>query len=68
MLAADLQAYIAIVGKLAEEFDAVLVGLQSFIDEKIKKVPPKMWSDDFMYPNIWTHRRIAQRWLEVIGL
>jgi len=64
----DLRLYTRIVGKLAEELDAVLVGLQSFIDEQIKKVPPKMWSDDFVHPYIWAHCWIAQRWLEVIGL
>jgi lysophospholipase L1-like esterase len=63
-----LRTYIHIVHKLADEFDAVLVPLQSAIDEKIKSVPPEKWSDDSVHPYLWAHAWIAQRWLEATGL
>jgi len=64
----NLRSYICVVDEIAEEFDAVLVPLQSFIDEQIKKVPPKMWSDDFVHPYTWAHAWIGQRWFDVVGL
>ena len=62
-----LRAYIEIVGKLAEDFDAVLVPLQGCIDKIIKQVPPERWSDDMVHPYLWAHAWIAQRWLEVVS-
>jgi lysophospholipase L1-like esterase len=64
----DLQTYIGIVYKLAEEFDAVLVSLQSRIDEQIKQIPPEKWSDDSVHPYVWAHAWIAWRWLEATGI
>jgi hypothetical protein len=63
-----LRTYIEVVHKLAEEFDAVLVPLQSRIDEQIKQVPPGKWSADSVHPYVWAHAWIAQRWLEAAGL
>jgi len=63
-----LQSYIAVVHKLADEFDAVLVPLQSRIDEKIRQVPPEKWSADMVHPYLWAHAWISQRWLEVTSL
>ncbi|MHC4623647.1 MAG: SGNH/GDSL hydrolase family protein, partial [Planctomycetota bacterium] len=59
-----LRTYIDVVHKLAQEFDAVLVPLQTRIDEQIKNVPPDKWSSDSVHPYLWTHAWIAQRWLE----
>jgi lysophospholipase L1-like esterase len=64
----DLWTYIRIVHHLAKEFDAVLVPLQSWIDEQIKQIPPEKWSHDSVHPYIWAHAWIAQRWLEATGL
>jgi len=64
----DLRSYVAVVDKLAEQFDAVLVPVQKFIDDQIENVRPGLWSDDFVHPKIWAHCWIAQRWFEVIGL
>ena len=64
----DLQGYIGAVHKLVDEFDAVLVPLQSRIDEKIKQVPPEKWSDDMVHPYLWAHAWVSQRWLEVTNL
>lgn len=63
-----LRNYIEIVHKLAEDFDAVLVPLQSRIDKTINQVPPERWSDDMVHPYVWAHTWIAQRWLEVISV
>ena len=64
----DLRVYIRIVHRLVEEFDAVLVPLQSRIDEQIRQVPPEKWSQDSVHPYTWAHAWIAQRWLEATGL
>jgi lysophospholipase L1-like esterase len=63
-----LRAYIRTVHKLAQEFDAVLVPLQTKIDERIKRVPPEKWSADMVHPYMWAHAWIAQRWLEATAL
>jgi len=63
-----LQTYIEIVHKLAQEFDAVMVPLQSRIDEQIEQVPSEKWSMDMVHPYVWAHAWIAQRWLEATGL
>jgi len=63
-----LRTYIQTVHKLAQEFDAVLVPLQSRIDEQIAQVPPEKWSADSVHPYVWAHAWIAQRWLEATGL
>jgi len=59
-----LPAYINAVHNLAEQFDAVLVPLQSAIDEKIKTVASDKWSDDMVHPYQWAHAWISQRWIE----
>ena len=64
----DLQDFIAAVGNLAKQFDAVLVPLQKSIDEIVKRVPPERWSDDMVHPYIWAHCWIAQRWFEATVL
>ena len=63
-----LQTYIRTVRNIAEQFDAVLVPLQSRIDEQIKEVPGEKWSADSVHPYVWAHGWIAQRWLEAVGL
>jgi lysophospholipase L1-like esterase len=63
-----LRTYLEIVHKLAEEFGAVLVPLQSKIEEQINQVPPEKWSADMVHPYVWAHAWIAQRWLEATGL
>ncbi|OHB61787.1 MAG: hypothetical protein A2167_07755 [Planctomycetes bacterium RBG_13_46_10] len=64
----SLRRYVNIVERLAKEFGAVLVPLQSEIDNQIKLVPPEKWSVDMVHPYLWAHAWIAQRWLQAIGL
>ena len=63
-----LQTYIETVHKLAQEFDAVMVPLQSRIDEQIEQVPSEKWAMDMVHPYVWAHAWIAQRWFEATGL
>jgi lysophospholipase L1-like esterase len=63
-----LHAYNEVVHNLADEFDAVLVPLQSRIDEEIVHVPPEKWSADSVHPYLWAHAWIAQCWLDATGL
>jgi hypothetical protein len=59
-----LPAYINAVHNIAEQFDAVLVPLQSAIDKQIKTIASDKWSDDMVHPYIWAHSWISQRWME----
>lgn len=63
-----LSIYIKIVNKLAKEFDAVLIKLQTAIEQQIGKVPSGKWSDDFVHPHLWAHAWIALQWLSATGL
>jgi len=63
-----LRSYIDIVERLAKEFGAILVPLQSEIDKQIKLVPSEKWSSDMVHPYVWAHAWIAQRWLQATGL
>jgi acyl-CoA thioesterase I len=63
-----LPPYIEIVRRLAKEFDAILVPLQTHIDKEITSVPPQKWSKDMVHPSTWAHAWIAERWLEATGL
>jgi lysophospholipase L1-like esterase len=63
-----LQTYISVVHQLANEFDAVLVPLQSKVNEQIKHVPQEKWSMDMVHPYVWAHAWIARQWLEATGL
>ncbi len=64
----DLRTYIRVVHNLAEEFGAVLVPLQNWIDEQIKQIPSEKWSDDSVHPYTWAHAWLAWRWLEATDL
>lgn len=64
----DLRHYIDVVGRLALEFDAVLVPLQKHIDEQISRIRPGQWADDMVHPFTWAHAWIAERWLEAAGV
>ncbi|MHC4388397.1 MAG: SGNH/GDSL hydrolase family protein [Planctomycetota bacterium] len=63
-----LQTYIGAVHQLTKEFDAVLVPLQTKVNEQINQVPPEKWSMDMVHPYVWAHAWIGQRWLEATGL
>ena len=64
----DLRKYIEVAQRLAEEFDAVLVRLQSSIDTEILEVEDLRWSSDMVHPYEWAHAWIARQWLRTVGL
>ena len=63
-----LPPYIEAVRKLAREFGAIEVPLQTMIDKALTAVPPAKWSGDMVHPATWAHAWIAERWLETTGL
>jgi len=64
-----LRTYIKIIHKVSpKSFDAVIVPLQSRIDEQMKQVTPDKWSADMVHPYVWAHAWVTQRWLEATGL
>ena len=63
-----LPPYIEAVRKLAKEFGAIEVPLQTMIDKALTSVPPAKWSGDMVHPATWAHAWIAERWLETTGL
>jgi hypothetical protein len=64
----ELRRYVDVVRNLAADFNALLVPLQSAIDEQIKTVLPQKWSADSVHPEIWAHSWLAQQWLTATGL
>ncbi len=64
----SLRGYIDIVDRLAGEFGAILVPLQSEIDKQIRQVPSGNWSLDMIHPYVWAHAWIARCWLQATGL
>ncbi|MHC4637147.1 MAG: hypothetical protein ACYTBP_04780 [Planctomycetota bacterium] len=54
-----LTKYIDVVHRLAKEFDAVLVTLHSCINEQLKQVSARKWSNDAVRPyylGAWLNR------------
>jgi len=51
----DLRNYIAVVHKLAEQFEAVLVRLQSLVDAQIIELEDHKWSSDMVHSYEWAH-------------
>jgi lysophospholipase L1-like esterase len=60
----SLSGYIDIVRSLAEQFDALIIPLQSAISENIQVVSFDKWSDDMVHPYVWAHAWISQQWIE----
>lgn len=54
----------AVVGKLANEFAAVLVPFQAMFDEAVKLAPPEHWAADGVHPTAAGHLLMAKCWLE----
>lgn len=59
-----LLPYIDVVGKLADEFNAILVPLQQMLNRDMQEIPPEKWSDDMVHPETWAHEWIAKKWLQ----
>ena len=63
---AGLGVYREVVARLAKEYGAVLLGLQSMIDAEIVGTDIMRWSNDLVHPSNWAHQWIAEKWLDKI--
>ncbi|MDE2817033.1 MAG: SGNH/GDSL hydrolase family protein [Chloroflexota bacterium] len=62
-----IDAYIEVVHRLAEEFDAILVRTQAAFDEAIEAQPPAVWAADRIHPDLPGHAVIARAFLAAVG-
>jgi lysophospholipase L1-like esterase len=67
LMRAQIDAYGAIVARLAAEFDAVLVRLQEAFDSALRVTTPAFWSDDQFHVNGPGASLIAQTFLRATG-
>lgn len=63
----SIDAYIEVVHRLAEEFDAILVRTQAAFDEAIEAQPPAVWAADRIHPDMPGHAVIARAFLAAVG-
>lgn len=52
------------ISKLAEEFDAIHIPLQSVFDAAFKRAPEEYWAADGVHPTPAGHQLITDAWLE----
>jgi acyl-CoA thioesterase I len=62
----DLDPRIEVVGRLAKEFEAILVPLDKIFAEAVKKREPSFWAADGLHPTPAGHALIAQSWLRAV--
>jgi len=62
----DLDQRIGVIGKLAKEFDALLVPMDRIFAEAAKIRGPAFWTADGVHPTPAGHALIAQSWLKVV--
>jgi lysophospholipase L1-like esterase len=63
----QMDAYGAVVQRLAEEFDAVFVDLQSAFNRVLAHRPSQSLAGDRVHPNKTGHLIIAEAFLEAVG-
>ncbi len=63
----DLDPRIAVVHKLAKEFNALLVPLDKIFAEHARKTAPAYWAADGVHPTPAGHALIAESWLKAVG-
>lgn len=62
-----IDAYIAVVHRLAQEFDALLVRTQTAFDKAMEAQPPDVWAVDRIHPDLPGHAVIARAFLAAVG-
>lgn len=62
-----IDAYIAVVQRLAAEFGAILVRTQAAFDEAMAAQPPDVWAADRIHPDLPGHAVIARAFLKAVG-
>jgi len=63
----DLDPKIEVVRRLAREYRAVYVPMDSVFAAASSKRPPDFWAQDGVHPTHAGHALIARHWLEVFG-
>ncbi|MHB0912894.1 MAG: SGNH/GDSL hydrolase family protein [Armatimonadota bacterium] len=66
-LRADLDPKIAVVRKLAAEYGAILVPLDTITREAAERREPSFWALDGVHPTPAGHALITQAWLRAVG-
>ena len=64
---AYIDAYCAVVRRLAAEFGAILVRTQAAFDAALAAQPPHVWAADRIHPDAPGHAVIARAWLAAVG-
>ena len=64
---AYIDAYIAVVHRLAAECDAILVRTQAAFDVAMEAQPPAVWAADRIHPDAPGHAVIARAFLAAVG-
>ena len=63
----DLDPKIAVVRKLAEEFDAIWVDFDAAFAAAQQRHIPTYWAEDGVHPSIAGHALMAETWLGVVA-
>ena len=63
----DLDPKIAVIKKLAGEFDAVWVDFDAAFAAAQQRHIPSYWAEDGVHPSIGGHALMAETWLGVVG-
>ena len=63
---ADMVQRQAIVRKLAEKFNTVLVGIQEVFDKACEKAPASYWMWDGVHPTVAGHELLVREWLKQV--
>jgi len=61
-----IDGYGQITRRLAEQYDAVFVGLQEPFDQAVKRADAGYWAHDGVHPTAAGHALIAREWLEAV--
>jgi lysophospholipase L1-like esterase len=62
-----IDRYIAVVHRLAERYDALLVPTQAAFDAALQAQPASYWAPDRVHPNAPGHAVIARAFLRTVG-
>lgn len=65
-LAAEVRERGAFTKRLAEEFGAIFIPLQSIFDEACKRAPAEHWSKDGVHPTPAGHQLMADAWVKAV--
>lgn len=63
----DLDPKIAVIKKLAEEFDAIWIDFDAAFVAAQQRHIPSYWAEDGVHPSIAGHALMAETWLGIVG-